>query len=48
MAHHPLDGRVSTMIEEKEAAERAKEIVRVLQTIYDPEIPISIYDLCLI
>ena len=36
------------MIEEKEATERAKEIVRVLQTIYDPEIPISIYELGLI
>jgi FeS assembly SUF system protein len=36
------------MIGEKEATERAKEIVRVLQTIYDPEIPISIYELGLI
>ncbi len=36
------------MIEEKEATERAKEIVRVLQTIYDPELPISIYELGLI
>jgi len=36
------------MMEEKEMTERAKEIVRVLQTIYDPEIPISIYELGLI
>jgi len=36
------------MMEEKETTERAKEIVRVLQAIYDPEIPISIYELGLI
>ena len=36
------------MTKEKEVAERTKEIVRVLQTIYDPEIPINIYELSLI